>query len=111
MGRPTEPGLVAPPTSVEVTTGAVSVRPYPSKTGTPSSANRASVPAGSGAAPDSASRTDANPSRTSGCSAQAWYIVGAPGTLVTRCRAISASVSAGSNRSTSTALAPAQAVM
>ena len=60
----------------------------------------------SGAAPQTASRTDAIASPRSGSSDQARYIDGTPTTPVTWCRAIRASASAGSKRSTSTPQAP-----
>ena len=80
-----------------MTTGAASVSPYPSYTVTPASANRASTGGGSGAAPDSASRTLAKPSASPGWSAHCTYIAGTAGTFVTRCRAISSSDPAASN--------------
>jgi hypothetical protein len=93
--------------SVDVTTGAVSVRPYPSKTWRPvTSSTRCSTAAGSGAAPDRARRTEVKASSTSGSIDQATYIGGAPTTLVTPVRRTSASVSTGSKRSTSTPVAP-----
>src|SRR5215831_7926765 len=111
-GRPIEPTFGAFSPSVLVSTGAVSVSPYPSYTGRPTaSANRRAVATSSGAAPDTATRTVLNASTSrSPISDQATYIGGTPTTTVTLCRRIRASVSAGSKRSTSTPHAPWYAI-
>ena len=60
IGRPIEPGFGTGLASVEVSTGAVSVSPYPTKTGCRvASVKRAAVAGSSGAAPQTATRTDA----------------------------------------------------
>ena len=105
--RPIEPGLGTGDASEVVSTGPVSVSPYPSKTGWPVAARKRPAAAGSsGAAPDTATRTDANASPQSVSRDQATNIGGTPTTAVIWCRAISRSPSVGSNRSMSTPVAP-----
>lgn len=92
-----------------MSTGAVSVRPYPTCCGRPAtSANRAAVALGSGAAPQTATRTDAIAATTvsRSASAQARNIDGTPTSTLTRCRASSASAPVGPRSSTSTPVAP-----
>ena len=109
-GWPIEPVFGTGEASVVVSTGPVSVSPYPSKTTCPVAARkRPEAVASSGAAPDTATRTVANASPQSGSSDQATIICGTATTTVIWCRAIRFIDSAGSKRSSSTPVAPCQA--
>ena len=105
-----DPGFGSRPTALEVTAGAHSLRPYPSQMSIP---NRSRKPvrtlAGSGAAPDTAKRTEERSGMRSFASARASHaenMGGAPNNAVTRCSATSSNASLGSKRSTRTAVAP-----
>ena len=110
-------GFARPVASVLATTGAASVRPYPSQTGTAARSRIAvQTSSGSGAAPQDAIRSAAKPRRSSAslpaasaAASQAWYIGGAPGTAVTCSSAMRRSDPTGSNVSWRTAQAPVAA--
>ncbi len=106
-GKPTEPGLDGRSSRLNVATGLVSDRPYPSRMATPNFSPKARMTStGMAEPPDTASRRLRAILARSNFSGLGWlsmaqYIVGTPAKMVTLSRSMMLSAASGSKRGSS----------